>query len=166
MRGPLTGGASGPVSPSRPRLAEAGKIAKNAYLDFRRLGLDVEKSGLSGGTEVAGAVFWTLVFGLVMVADILDDLASSGPHLYADDALLAVFAVVVFAMAALIRKGNRLGSLVSIAVGAFFVLATLAADGLDTPDAYTGTLLVFVGLLAIYANYLSFIRMRKIKLTG
>lgn len=109
---------------------------------------------------VAGAAFWTAVFGVVMVVDVLDDLIPAGPKVYTEDALLALFAIIVFAMAYFVTKRNRWGFVVNIAVGAFFVLATLAADGLETPDAYTGSLLVFVGLLTIYANYLGYLEVR------
>lgn len=112
------------------------------------------------GLEISGAVFWAVIFGFVMVVDILDDLIPPGPKMYSADSGLVVFAVVVFAMAYFASKRKAWSFLVNMAVGAFFVLATIASDGLETPDAYTGSLLVFVGLLTIYASYLGFLRVR------
>lgn len=120
----------------------------------------MEKSALARTTSgIAGAVFWTIVFGLVMSVDVVDDLASSDPS-YAFDSLLVMFALVTFSMAYPVLRRKGWGFLVNMGMGAFFVVATIAVDGLDNPDAYTGMLLVFVGLLTVYANYLGFLETR------
>ena len=115
----------------------------------------------SGGknSEIIGAAFWTVTLGLVNLADAADGVATG--YNMDINVTLAAFAVVLF-VTAYFSLGKRAWAFgVTVAIGLFFVLGTLASSGLDESQAFTGILEVVAGLLAVYANFLGFLAASK-----